>query len=210
MNRVLYWLWLTSKNYISSTKITCLLERFETIEEIYNSKDYNNIKLINEREKRILMDKSLDEAENIFKRTEELGAKILVFDDKDFPDRLRNIIDPPYVLYVKGEIMNWDRLFTIGVVGTRTCGDYGKIVTANICRDLTKAGVTIVSGMARGIDTIAGTTAIKNGGKTIAVLGSGIDVIYPPENKGVYYSIHLVNFPLYIIPSFPVFLYFFY
>lgn len=189
MKHILYWLWLTSKQVINPTKITCLLERFETIEDIYNAKEYNNIQSINAREKKALMDKSLDKAEKILKRTQDIGAKILVFDDKDFPDMLRNIIDPPYVLYLKGEVMQWDRLFTIGVVGTRKCCDYGRIATVNICRGLVRTGVTIVSGMALGIDGIAANTAIRNGGKTIAVLGSGIDVIYPPEHRNLYKAI---------------------
>lgn len=189
MEHILYWLWLTTTPLINSTKITCLFERFETIEDIYRETEYNNIQAIGEREKKNLLNKELSRAKAVFKRTQELEAKILVFDDKDFPDMLRNIIDPPYVLYVRGEIMQWDRLFAIGVVGTRKCGDYGRIVTNNICHGLVRAGVTIVSGMARGIDSIAARAALRAGSKTIAVLGSGIDVIYPPENDGLYKTI---------------------
>ena len=82
--------------------------------------------------------------------------------------------------------MQWDKLFTIGVVGTRIYDDYGKITTVRLCSQLARCGVTIVSGMARGIDSIAANSALRANGKTIAVLGSGLDVIYPPENKELY------------------------
>ena len=104
-------------------------------------------------------------------------------DDEEYPPLLKKIYSPPYVLYLKGEHLNWDKLLTITIVGTRIHSDYGKYVTETITKQLVKYDVTIVSGMAKGIDAIAGTTAINCSGKTIAVLGSGIDIIYPYENR---------------------------
>ena len=189
MENVLYWLWLTLKPRMTSTNITHLLEHFETIQDIYETKEYKNIPSLTPGIIATLNDKSLDKAYEVYKRVEEIGAKILVFDDKDYPDMLRNIIDPPYVLYVKGEVLPWDRLFTIGVVGTRECDGDGRMNTINICRDLAKMGVTIVSGMARGIDGAAAEAALRMGAKTIAVLGCGVDVVYPPEHDKLYESI---------------------
>ncbi len=186
---VLYWIWLTIKPSITATKITCLWDRFETIEDIYNASEYNDIEKIGQGDKKALMDKDLTEAREVIAKTEKAGAKILTFDAIDFPDMLRNIIDPPYVLYIKGEIMNWDRLLPIGIIGARECTDYGRLVTSKISRDLTKMGVTIVSGMARGLDSEASWAALRAGGKTIAVIGSGIDVVYPPENANLFKEI---------------------
>ncbi len=186
---LLYWVWLTIKPVISPMKITWLWERFETIKDIYTETEYNDIAGIGDKEKRALRDKDLSAAKDVIAKTERAGAKILTYEDINFPDMLRNIPDPPYVLYIKGEIMNWDRLLTIGVVGTRECTDYGIAATRKISRGLAKAGITVVSGMARGIDAEAAWAALRAGAKTIAVLGGGIDVIYPIENERLYYEI---------------------
>lgn len=187
--KLLYWVWLAIKPVMSPTKITWLWEHFETIKDIYEETEYNDIAGIGANEIKALCDKDLTEAKRIIEQTKRAGAKILTYEDINFPDMLRNIIDPPYVLYIKGEIMNWDRLLAIGVVGTRKCTDYGKVVTSRICRDMTKSGITVVSGMARGLDSEAAWAALKAGGKTIAVLGSGIDVIYTPENETLFNEI---------------------
>lgn len=171
---------------MTSTKITYLFEHYETIEEIYSAKEYKKAGPMPPAMQSALKDKSLDAAKRIYEETKRIGARILVFDDDSYPEMLRNIIDPPYVLYIKGENMQWDKLFTIGVVGTRNYDDYGKITTVRLCSQLARCGVTIVSGMARGIDSIAANSALRANGKTIAVLGSGLDVIYPPENKELY------------------------
>ena len=115
--------------------------------------------------------------------------KILTFDDPSYPDSLRTIPSPPYVLYLRGEVMNWDRLLSIGVVGTRDCTEYGIKVTNDIARGLAEKGVTVVAGMARGIDSVAARAAIAAGNKTIAVLGCGADIAYPPENADLMYKI---------------------
>lgn len=185
----LYWVWLTIKQVMSPTKITCLRERFETIKDIYNEYEYNGIENIGTKEIKELRNKDLTEAKRVIEQTKRVGAKILTYEDINFPDMLRNIIDPPYVLYIKGELMSWDRLLTIGVVGTRKCSPYGRLVTSRLSRDMTRLGITVVSGMARGLDAEAAWAALKAGGKTIAVLGSGIDVIYPRENEKLFYEI---------------------
>lgn len=189
MERKLYWLWLSLKPRINPTRITCLLERFDSIEDIYNAKAYNNIQGLKPSEKSELADKSLDKAKRVFEEVQECGAEVITFDDENYPESLRRIIDPPYVLYAKGKIPDWNELFMIGVVGTRHCSDYGRMTTKNLCRDLAKFGVTIVSGMAKGIDGLAAEAALRMGKRTVAVLGSGIDVIYPRQNTELYYDI---------------------
>ena len=110
--------------------------------------------------------------------------KVLTYWDKSYPQRLKKIYDAPVMLFYKGDVtvLQTDSL---GVVGTRNPSEYGKMVTEKFCRELVKYNMTIVSGLARGIDTVAHRTVVKNGGKTIAVLGCGLDQIYPPENKNL-------------------------
>ena len=183
MDSLIYWVWLGNLPGIFSNKITALMEHFESIEEIYKAADYRNIPGISRGDALILGSKDLSHAKEIIEKINKLGAYILTYDDIDYPDELRKIDSPPYVLYLKGEKLSWDRLFAIGVVGTRRCTAYGAKAADNLCFDLAARGITIVSGMARRIDSAAARAALRAGGKTIAVLGSGIDVIYPPENR---------------------------
>lgn len=179
---ILYWLWLTTLKGISNPDITALFEQFDSIEEIYSQKDYIEVAGVKPFTKRTLKDKSLKRAEAVLNACAKSQTEVLVFDDVRYPDSLRTIPSPPYVLYVRGEMMNWDRLLTIGVVGTRKCTEYGIVATRNIVSALAEQGITIVSGMAEGIDSVAAISAIKAGNKTIAVLGCGTDVVYPWQN----------------------------
>lgn len=106
----------------------------------------------------------------------------------DYPENLKQIFDPPIVLYVKGDFTDADNL-AIAIVGSRRASTYGKSVTERIAKDLARRGITIVSGGARGIDTTAHKSALESGGRTVAFLGCGIDVTYPPENKNLFEAI---------------------
>ncbi len=129
-----------------------------------------------------IADKVKSDYENMLQK----GIQVYSFFSEGYPDILRNIYLPPILLYVDGFI---DDSPAIGIVGTRTPTGYGKILAERFAKELTLNNITIVSGFARGIDSIAHKTAASNGGKTIAVLGSGIDVIYPAENKPLYEEI---------------------
>lgn len=118
-------------------------------------------------------------------RLERLEVTVLSLDDLAYPPRLKEIYNTPPLLYVKGEITPADDS-ALGVVGARGPTVYGKELAARIVPELVRAGLTIVSGMARGIDTVAHHAALETGGRTIAVLGSGIDVIYPSENRSLF------------------------
>jgi DNA processing protein len=126
------------------------------------------------------------------KREEELIAKyqvdVITMKDRRYPQNLLNTNDPPPLLYIRGEILKKDDL-AVALVGSRMAGEYGKMATEKISYDLAARGVTVVSGMARGIDSAAHRGAIKACGRTIAVLGCGIDTIYPPENKDLFAEI---------------------
>lgn len=113
-------------------------------------------------------------------RENKIECQTLV--DKNYPENLKKIDNPPYVLFVKGKIKPQDEL-ALAVVGTRKMTAYGREVTESLTQQLVNFGLTIVSGLARGVDTIAHQTVLQNGGRTIAVLACGLDIIYPPENK---------------------------
>ena len=125
-----------------------------------------------------------EKAEQQLATAERLGVRVLTIWDPEYPDSLKNIFDPPTVLFVRGRIDSIDRT-ALAIVGTRRPSQYGKLATEKFTRELVSNGVTIISGLARGIDTVSHQTSIQHGGRTIAVLGCGQDVFYPPENRGL-------------------------
>ena len=129
-----------------------------------------------------------DLVENRLFMARKANASILTLEDEDYPTNLMKINNPPPMLYMKGKIKKDDH-FAVAVVGSRTPSGYGELTARSISRDLAAEGITIVSGMARGIDAISHKEALSAGGRTIAVLGSGIDVIYPPENRELFNKI---------------------
>ncbi|HEX7229615.1 MAG TPA: DNA-processing protein DprA [Candidatus Binatia bacterium] len=118
------------------------------------------------------------------KRARGAGIKMIPFSAAAYPSRLRAIADPPPLLYVKGEIGNDDR--AVAIVGSRSASDYGRRVARDLAQGLVSFGFTVISGMARGIDGTAHESAIRAGGRTVAVLGSGVDRAYPPEHEMLY------------------------
>lgn len=115
-------------------------------------------------------------------KIEKEGVKIVTLSDPSYPECLKHIYDPPPVLYVKGEIKPEDN-HAIAVVGARRCSHYGRMSAERLASQIARIGLTVVSGLARGIDTAAHQGALSAGGRTIAVLGSGLDRLYPAENK---------------------------
>lgn len=127
-------------------------------------------------------------ADNQLKRVNKLGATILTIWDAEYPELLKRIYDPPALLYVLGKFMTLDKS-AVAIVGTRAPSAYGQLVSESFARDLAQLGVTIVSGLARGIDTLAHWAALEARGRTIAVLGSGLDIVYPAENRKLFDAI---------------------
>ena len=126
-----------------------------------------------------------DPIDEEIRRVEAAGARIVPFTDAGYPARLRMIPDPPPFLYVKGEFCADDER-AVAIVGSRSASDYGRRMARDLSRGLASLGFTVVSGMARGIDGTAHETALSAGGRTIAVLGSGVDRAYPPEHGQLY------------------------
>jgi len=123
--------------------------------------------------------------EEELKKAERGGVDIITSADERYPAALGEIHDPPPYLYVKGDLVAQD-MASVAIVGSRTATAYGRQVTAKIARELAVRGVTVVSGGARGIDTEAHRSAIEAGGRTVCVLGCGMDVAYPPENRSLF------------------------
>lgn len=115
-------------------------------------------------------------------RVKQAGLEMVTWDDLEYPSRLAEIHHPPPLLYQLGEFAPADR-WAVGIVGTRQASTYGNSVTELISSHLAASGITVVSGLARGIDAVAHRAALNAGGRTIAVLGSGLDTIYPPEHR---------------------------
>ena len=164
---------------------TRLLERFGSADAVFQARrpELENLRI---RPETILslMQREFDaKAGEELARVKELGGDILVLDDGSYPPQLREIADPPITLYVRGD---WQACFDqpcVAVIGSRNCSTYGKNTAEMLSRDLASRGICIVSGLARGIDTSAHLGAIRGGGRTVAVIGTGLDSIYPKENE---------------------------
>ena len=182
-----YWIWLTTRRGITPLQTFQLLDRFGTPEAAYFA-DREEYRLwgLTEWQQRALLDKNLDGAERILADCDRLGIRILTIQDAEYPERLRQIENPPCVLYVKGKLFPFDELVTVGVVGSRRPTEYGKIMAGRLGMELARGGALVVSGIARGLDAAALRGALKGGGSVVSVLGGGTDVIYPPENRWLY------------------------
>ena len=123
-------------------------------------------------------------AEKQLSRLDKIHGTILTFWDPRYPELLRSIYDPPPYLYVLGEPVDQDR-FALAIVGTRSPSEYGKMMAEKFSEEFARLGITVTSGLARGIDTVAHAASLKSSGRTIAVIGSGLDVVYPPENRNL-------------------------
>ena len=128
------------------------------------------------------------EVEHELKRIRSAGITLVRYTDAEYPARLRAIADPPPLLYVKGSFAASDER-AMAIVGSRSASDYGRRVARDLARGLASYGFTVVSGLARGIDGMAHETALNSGGRTIAVLGSGVERAYPPEHDELYQRI---------------------
>ena len=191
MGALKYWIWLTAASNLGPVGINALLDEFGSPENIYFA-DEGSIAAaaeLNATAKTELADKSFDRAEIILENCETAGIGIITIQDADYPDRLKNIHAPPAVLYYKGNIPILDEEAAIAVVGSRKPTPYGIHAAREISYRLAQSGALVVSGMAKGIDGIAHTAALMAGAGTVAILGSGVDVIYPAENRGLYHDI---------------------
>lgn len=192
----LYWIWLAQNAGYASKIAASLVNIFGNAAAIYAA-DTAELEArcvgMNEAElaaaKRIASSKELGEAEDILERATRLGQRVLVPTDADYPQSLRALRDAPMVLYVLGALPRLNEMLSVAVVGTRTMSDSGRRNAYSIGYGLAAGGVVVVSGMALGIDGMAQCGAVSAGGRTVAVLGGGADVIYPRDHESLYNTI---------------------
>lgn len=185
MSDVRYWLWLSLRLAPGSSAIDSVLKHFSYDAKLVFKADQKELEAVPGLKNELidaLADKSLDETRDIYSWCMTQNVGLLAYDNPLYPERLRSIPHPPILLYYKGKLPNFDQNVCIATVGTRKITEYGKREGYIICRDLAMAGAIVVSGMARGIDSICHRGALDAGGHTVAVLGCGINRIYPPEN----------------------------
>lgn len=183
-------IWLNSINIGAST-IEILINRFNNISEIWKvpkSSIYNLKGIRIETKRRILSYRKYSFLEKILLDIDRNNINVVTVFDNIYPESLRYIYGSPKVLYFKGDLLPKDN-FAIAIVGSRKATAYGIWASEKIARELSKLNITIISGMAKGIDTAAHNGALKENGRTIAVLGSGLDIIYPSRNVELYHSI---------------------
>ena len=180
----IYWLALALTPSLGPTRIRKLIEKFERAENVFQASltELEATGLPAAAAQSLALGKSLQTAEEERVKAETAGARIICAGDELYPDRLKEIYDPPAVIYLRGSASLLSEP-GIAVVGTRHPTPYGIGMSERLACDLANRGLTIISGMARGVDTAAHRGALKAHGKTIAVWGTGIDVVYPRENK---------------------------
>ena len=181
------WVALKSVEGVGSVAFRSLLEIYGTPRRVFEAPlpELEQTAGLNHRTARNIKDfRDWSRAIAEIARAASEGVSILTSRDPAYPERLRKIYDPPPLLYIRGSLEGTD--IPVAVVGSRNASPYGRYVTERLCRELAQRGLTVVSGLARGIDTCAHRGALAGRGRTIAVMGCGIDVIYPPENRKLY------------------------
>jgi len=176
-----YCIWLSGLPHIGSRKYVSLIKYFGSAKRVFESDRNELLKsgILNEKIVDIIVTKrDIDKIHRYLKKLKENDIKVYTIDEEEYPENLKNIYDPPPVLYVKGNLQASD-VNSIAVVGSRKASDYGLKTAEKLGMELAEAGITVVSGMALGIDSAAHRGALKAGGRTIAVFACGLNFVYP-------------------------------
>lgn len=182
-----YDIWFTLLKLSNKIKLD-LIKNYKNTEEIYKLAFTTNNLHANIKE--VLYNSFNKESINDFRiKLQKLDIETVIYNEKLYPEKLRLLEDAPFILYYKGDIAKLNDYKNISIIGSRKCTRYGIDVTSTIVKELCHHNINIISGLARGIDTAAHKASIANSGYTCAVLGSGIDIIYPRENKFIYNEI---------------------
>lgn len=180
---MLYWIWLTQVKGLGPKRQRSLLEKMKGPENIYRASLNELIEcdgIGDKTAREIIDDKFLDKAKVILEDINKFNIKLLNLNDPLYPLKAKEIEEMPVLLYYKGNIIN--NSMGLAIVGARRCSEYGKRVVKDAATYLAKENISVISGMAKGIDGYAHTACIKAGGYTLAVLGNGLDICYPPEH----------------------------
>ena len=185
---LIHWIWLATRPDISDRQKLAVLDAFGDPEEIFygDKARISNVAGMTQAAMEALMDKNLTQAQEILDDCVEKNIHICTFHDAAYPVRLKNIADPPVVLYYKGNLAGLDNSPVIGVVGTRKASVYGLTTAKKMGYQIAKCGGILVSGLAEGNDGSAMAGALTAGGKVIGVLGCGVDVVYPAMHRSLY------------------------
>ena len=188
MSSLKHCIWLANLSGLSAVNAGRLLEHFGTAENVFNASDSDFVGIENLRTRGPVRPdrKTFEKASAILATCEQKQFKVLTLHDNDYPERLKNIYDPPIVLYVHGTMPNIDEEPVVSIVGTRRCTPYGVQAAENIAFTLSQSGIIVVTGLALGIDTAASVGALRGERATLGVIGSGLDVIYPPANRKLF------------------------
>lgn len=188
MNDYEIWFAISKLNYTTKNK---LINNFKSVEKIwYHCLHDKNNEFIDEKMK-VILRKAWDKEMISYIKSDIIkkDIKTVVITDENYPKRMKQYEDSPYMLFYKGNIEKLNDEYNIAIVGSRNCTNYGVNITNIICEQLYRNDINLVSGMAKGIDTIAHSAFINNNSYNCAVLGSGLDIIYPKENKKIFNSI---------------------
>lgn len=181
-----YIYWLCNIKGIGNKTIGVLLHTFKTAKCVYESSEKQISRLLSETQKnQMLESKNNWNISKEYQKLKEQNIRILASYEKDFPQKLREIPDCPMYIYLKGKLPEENRL-SVAIIGARSCSEYGKYVASNLGIALSMAGIQVISGMAKGIDSIGQEAAIRAGGYSMAVLGCGVDVCYPEDSRHLY------------------------
>ncbi|MDI6781308.1 MAG: DNA-processing protein DprA [bacterium] len=189
--KTIHYLTLNMIPDIGPVRFQMLLSHFGNVEDILTASvaEITRVNGIGEKIAQAIVEKRgqvcIDEE---LKKIEAAKARVITLEDEEYPLNLKSIWAAPPVLYVRGCLKEDDRL-SISLVGTRSASSYGRKMADRFAQDLVRYGLTVVSGLARGIDTASHLGAISAKGRTVAVLGCGVDIVYPPENKGLFEQI---------------------
>ena len=185
-SKAIYWLALSLTPGLGPTRGRKLVDHFEDIDDVFHASltELEALNLQAQSAQHIALGKSLDMAHEEFAKAASSGVSIICRDDTEWPERLSEIYDPPLVLFVRGNVACLSAP-GLGVVGTRHPTPYGIGMAERLSCDLSARGLIIISGMARGVDTAAHRGVIKAKARTVAVFGTGVDVIYPRENRKI-------------------------
>lgn len=185
---LVHWIWLATRPDINDTVKVEILRHFQDPEAAFfaDEDSYSGIEGLAAEGIASLMDKNLRQAEEILRECERADLHILTWQDAAYPARLRNITDPPLVIYYKGRLPDFDGYPLIGVVGTRKASAYGLTAAKRMGYQIAKCGGIVVSGMAYGIDGMAMRGALTAGMPVVGILGCGADMVYPPSNKALF------------------------
>ena len=188
---LIYWIWLTLRRGMGDRMRLQLLQRFGDPKAVYlaDPKDLRTLEGLTTAGAKSLQERDMAPAKKILDQCAHKQIRILTFSDAAYPKRLKNITDPPPVLYYKGTLPDFDENPVIGVVGTRKASDYGAHIAGKLGYEISACGGIVVSGMAAGIDCEAMQGALAAGGITVGVLGCGADIVYPASARELYRAV---------------------